>query len=83
MKDDQFTQLFKYMSQRFDSIESTLAVKADKKDTDRIYDVIDSFTKQLEIEEHERLAISRQVSRHEQWHGQIARKLNVRLDHTS
>lgn len=64
-KDDQFTKLFKYLERRFGALEAQLADKADKADMACIYEALDTILTQQKIEEHERLAMRRQLERHE------------------
>ena len=69
------------MNQRFDTIEKKLEEKADKSDVNRMLDLLDKIIKQQEIDEHERLAISNQLDRHDRWHHHTADKLGIKLDY--
>ncbi|MEU5428223.1 hypothetical protein AB0H73_21860 [Streptomyces olivoreticuli] len=75
--DTHFSKLFIYMEKRFDEFKT----KADKADIDRLYGLVDQSIKAQEINEHERIALSSQVDRHEDWIQQIAGKLNLKLSH--
>lgn len=46
MNDDQFTKLFKYMQDGFETVNAKLDSKADKQDVQNLMDAIDSFAKQ-------------------------------------
>jgi hypothetical protein len=65
MSDDQFTKLFKYMTKRFDELESKIDAKADDAKVDRVLGLLDAVTKQQEVDQHERLAMNNQLDRHE------------------
>jgi len=69
------------MTQRFDKIEAELAKKADRKDVDHIYSVLDSLLKKDEAYQQERLAILRQLERHERWHHQTAKHIDIQLNY--
>jgi len=47
MDDDQFTRLFKYMTERFDSIDEKLDQKANKTDMDRLINTMDDFIRRI------------------------------------
>lgn len=80
MSEDQFTELFKYMTEHFAKIEAELARKADDSKVDRILNLLDRSMKQGEIDEHERLAMAHQLDRHEDWITKAASKLRVKYD---
>jgi len=81
MSDDQFTKLFKYVERRFDEVEARLDARFDKQDAriDSILGALDAIAKNQEIEEHERLAMSHQLDRHERWIKQVARDAGTEL----
>ena len=67
MNDDQFAKLFKYMQDEFAALHKELETKADRRQVERVYNLVDKQTKQQEIDEHERLAMKEQLERHEDW----------------
>jgi hypothetical protein len=79
MREDQFTKLFKYMTNRFDKLEAKIDSKADETKVDKILGLLDAMAVQQEIDQHERLAMSNQLDRHEKWHHKAAKKLNLNL----
>ncbi len=48
MGHDEFTKLFKYMTERFDKIDQTLERKADTEDLRRALDLLDNILKHQE-----------------------------------
>ena len=81
MNDDQFTKLFRYMSQEFDDLRNRLDTKADKADLERIYGLLDSVVKQQEVDDHKRLALGNQLGRHERWIVKAGTKLAIPFKH--
>lgn len=63
MSADEFTKLFAYMEQRFDRVDSTLEVKADKQDVEGLLNAVDTLAKGQEIDEEERLVMGHQLER--------------------
>lgn len=72
------------MDYRFDRIEATMATKEDlekyatKEEFDQLKNSVDSILKHLDIDATERLAISNQVDRHEDWIEEAAPKVGVK-----
>ncbi len=81
MSDDQFTKLFKYMTERFDAIDERLDDTATKKQVDRFMNTVDGIVGRLDTDETERAALGNQVDRHEGWIRQIAKKTDVKLSY--
>lgn len=79
MKNDEFTKLFKYLTDRFDKVDETLGKKADKADTNRILDLLDKFAKQQEIDDEERLVMGHQLDRLDRWVHEVADKIGYKL----
>jgi hypothetical protein len=50
-----------------------------KANIDRVYDLVDQHVKQQEIDEHERLAMSRQLDRQAGWIKQLAKTTDTKL----
>lgn len=79
MSQDEFTRLFKYMEERFDRIDSTLEIKAEKEDINRLFNLVDSFAKRQEIDEDERLVMGHQLERLDKWVHDLADKIGFSL----
>lgn len=79
MTDDQFTQLFTHVTKRFDTLEAKIDVKADKADTDRIYEVVDAIAQTLDDQQTEHAAVTHQVDRHDRQLHQLAKHTGVKL----
>jgi hypothetical protein len=79
MSTDEFTRLFTYMEERFNRIDKALEQKAEKRDVERILDVLDTLAKRQEIDEDERLVMRHQLERLDQWVHQLAEKIGVKL----
>jgi hypothetical protein len=77
MSDDQFDRLFKYMERRFADIDRRFE-RIDRR-FDSLMNTMDSFAKQMEIYDHERLALGYKVDRHERWHHQTAKAVGINL----
>ncbi len=60
-------QRFEAIDRRFEVFESSMGGMATKEDIDRIHVVLDGIASRLEIDDHERVAASAQVERHEGW----------------
>jgi hypothetical protein len=69
MSNDEFTKLYKYMTERFDKIDATLEKKAD---ADEVYHRLDDIAARLDDDGTERAALSVQVDRHEGWIHKLA-----------
>lgn len=76
MSEDQFTRLFTYMQTRFDGIDAKLDSKADKAQTDKLYQLIDDIAGTLNDTAQEQAIINH---RHGQWIGQLAKHTGTRL----
>jgi len=79
MSEDEFTKLYKFMSDRFDSIDKTLANKANNKDMARALDYLDKIAKQQEIDDEERLVMGHQLDRLDRWIHEVADKIGYKL----
>ena len=79
MSDDQFTRLFRYMTERFDKIERELAKKADAEKLERVLTTLDGIIARLDTDEAERAALTHQVNRHEARIEQLAKKSDLAL----
>lgn len=79
MSEDQFTKLFKYMTDRFDRIEKELDKKANAEDLQRVQNTLDSIAQREEINDDERLVISHQLTRVNDWIEKASKKVNIRF----
>jgi hypothetical protein len=79
MSTDEFTKLFKYMTERFDHIDKALEEKADRADVNRIIGAIDGLAKRVEINDEERIVMAHQLGQLDQWVHQLAEKIGVEL----
>lgn len=81
MSDDQFTKIFKYMEKRFDEVTAHFDARFDRQDAriDSILGALDTLAKDHEVKEHERLAMSHQLDRHERWINQLATEARTEL----
>lgn len=79
MSQDEFTKLFRYMTERFDKIDQTLARKADAADVDRALQLLDKILKQQEIDDDERRVMGHQLDRLDRWVHELADKIGYTL----
>lgn len=79
MSNDEFTKLFKYMSERFDRIDSNLEAKADSSDMQKVLRLLDTMAKRLEISDDERLVVGHQLDRLNRWTQELAEKIGYEL----
>ena len=67
MSDDQFTKLFKYVKDQFDTVNEKLDEKASQSSLDRLTNTIDSFVKRLDDDDIESKARDLQFNRLLDW----------------
>ena len=79
MSEDQFTKLFKYMTDRFDRIEKELDKKANAEDLQRVQNTLDSIAQREEADDDERLVMSHQLTRVNDWIEKASKKVNIRF----
>lgn len=75
MSQDEFTNLFKYMVERFD--EAAADRDAIRADIDGIRSMLDDFLGKVDTDDQERLIISHQVSRHQDWIEKAGEKIGL------
>ncbi|HKR81529.1 MAG TPA: hypothetical protein VJR27_00845 [Candidatus Saccharimonadales bacterium] len=63
----------------FDRIGKQLEKKADKKDIDGLYNLMDKIAKQQEINDDERLVMGHQLERLDRWVHEVADKIGYTL----
>jgi hypothetical protein len=81
MHDDEFTKLFKYMTERFDRVDATLADKASAGDMHRLLGLVDEMVKRQEISDDERLVMAHQLTQLHDWVEQAAKRIDVKFAH--
>ena len=79
MSNDEFTKLFKYMTERFDRIDQSLDRKSTKEDMQRVLGLLDALAKRQEISDDERLVMGHQLDRLDRWTHELARKIGHEL----
>ena len=63
----------------FDRIDTELGRKADKKDINQLYSLMDKMAKRQEIDEDERLVMRNQLKRLDRWVHEVADKIGYKL----
>lgn len=81
MSTDEFTKLFTYMSERFNSIDAKLESKAESSDVSKVLTILDGLSKRQEISEDERLVMNYQLTRMHDWVEQAAQRINLTFVH--
>jgi hypothetical protein len=79
MSGDEFTKLFKYVSDRFDKVDKSLETKASTGDMQNVLKMLDKVLKQQEIDNDERLVMGHQLDRLERWVHEVADKIGYKL----
>ena len=79
MKNDEFTKLFKYMTERFDKIDKALEGKSSNDDMQTVLKLLDSLAKRQEISDDERLVMGHQLERLDRWTHELAKKIGYKL----
>lgn len=79
MAEDEFTKLFKYMSERFDKLDEKLEKKADTALVEKVLALVDKIAKRQEIDDEERLVMGHQQDRMDRWVHELADKIGYKL----
>ncbi len=79
MNDDQFTKLFKYMTERFDEIDKKLDSKASQDSLNKLINTLDGFVKRLDDNETEQSARDAQFDRLLEWAREVSKKTGIPL----
>lgn len=79
MSQDEFTKLFRYMTERFDKIDQTLERKADAAVLDRALALLDKILKQQEVDEDERLVMGHQLEKLDRWVHELVDRIGYKL----
>jgi hypothetical protein len=80
MSNDEFTKLFKHMTERFDKIDAALEKKSDKADVDGMNTRFDDVMAELDDIKTEQAAQHVQLDRHERWHHETAAQIGLTLN---
>jgi hypothetical protein len=74
-------QLAGFVGQVTQHVDETVTTFRDevKRDSNRIYNLVDGLAKRLDTDDQERAAITSQLDRHEGWIGQLAQDANTKL----
>lgn len=79
MSEDEFTRLFKYITERFDKIDKALEGKANNVDMQHVLGLLDELAKRVEISDDERLVMGHQLDRLDRWTHELANKIGYEL----
>lgn len=79
MSEDQFTKLFKYMQNQFDSVNQKLDEKSSQKSLDKLTNTIDNFVKRLDDTEIEQVSRDAQFKRLLEWAHKVSKKTGIPL----
>lgn len=79
MANDEFTKLFKYITERFDTLEQKLDEKSSNKDMRKVLSILDNLSKRQEISDDERLVMGHQLERLNRWTHELADKIGYTL----
>jgi uncharacterized protein Yka (UPF0111/DUF47 family) len=77
MSEDEFTRLFKYMTERFDKVDEQFTKVANRFDS--LEKSLDKVLKNQEIDEEERLVMGHQLERLDRWTHELAKKIGYEL----
>jgi uncharacterized protein YdcH (DUF465 family) len=77
MSQDEFTELFQYMSERFDKVDTQFEKVANRFDS--LDKMIDKVIKGQEIADDERLVMGHQLDRLDRWVHEVADKIGYKL----
>lgn len=77
MAEDEFTKLFKYISERFDKVDEQFDKVANR--FDGLEKLIDKVIKNQEINEEELLVMGHQLDRLDRWVHELADKIGYKL----
>lgn len=80
MSEDEFTRLFNYMQERFDTVDQKLDGKASQSTIDSLVASIDSFIKRLDDHDANLAARDRQFDRLLEWARKVSAKTGIPLE---
>ena len=81
MSTDEFTKLFKCMSERFDKLDAELTKKSGAGDVHKILEVVDSLAKRQKISDDERLVMAHQLTRLHDWVEEASKRIDLKFAH--
>ena len=83
MSQDEFTKLFNYMTQQFTDIRASLDDVRQElhQGIDSLHNRLDDLNAKADIDDTERLVMTKQLNQHEAWIEQVGEKLGVQYDH--
>jgi hypothetical protein len=81
MSTDEFTRLFKYMTERFDKIDKILETKANSDDLQKALGLLDTLAKRQEISDDERIVMGHQLTRLHEWVEEAAKRIDLKFVH--
>lgn len=77
MGEDEFTKLFKYITDRFDNVDKQFGNLSDR--INSLEKLIDKVIKNQEIDEQERIVMGHQLDRLDRWVHEVADKIGYKL----
>ena len=77
MGEDEFTKLFKYITDRFDNVDKQFDNLSNR--INNLEKLIDKVIKNQEIDEQERLVMGHQLDRLDRWVHEVADKIGYKL----
>ncbi len=77
MSQDEFTKLFKYMSERFDTVDAQFSKVTSR--FDGLEKMVDKVIKNQDIDGDERLIMGHQLDRLDRWVHDLADKIGYKL----
>jgi hypothetical protein len=77
MSENEFTKLFKYMTERFDKVDKQFSKMSER--FDGLEKLVDKVLKNQEIDDEERLVMGHQLDRLDRWVHEIAEKIGYKL----
>jgi len=79
MSEDQFTKIFKYMTERFDRMDNAIELKSNSSDMQTVLGLLDALSKRQEISDDERLVMSHQLTLLHDWVEQAAKRIDLKF----
>lgn len=79
MSEDEFTRLFRHMTERFDKLDKALEEKSSSADMQRVLGLLDEIAQRQEISDDERLVMGHQLERLDRWTHELAKKIGYEL----
>lgn len=82
MSQDEFTRLFNHITKKFDESAAELAATREefREGMDRIYSQLDALHGKADIDDTERLVMTKQLNQHGDWIEQAGEKIGLRYD---